>query len=89
MVECQVDDAVGSGGSGFQGVEVFDGATVSLRAEGLELFYVLVGAGEAGDGVAGLDEFMEDGLADEAGRAGDEDVHFGKWSAGLDSRDGA
>lgn len=85
VVEGEVDDAVGGGGGGFQGVEVVDGSAVGLGAESFQLLYVFVGAGEAGDGVAGLDEFTDDGLADEAGRAGNEDVHGGEWNARLDS----
>ena len=37
VVEGQVDDAVRSGGGGFQGGQVVDGTAVGLRAEGFEL----------------------------------------------------
>src|SRR5581483_7690400 len=56
-------------------VEVVEGAADHLGARVLHSRGRGVGAGEARDVVAGLDELGDDGRADPTGRAGDENTH--------------
>ena len=75
MLEGQVDDAVGRRGAGAQAVEVVEAAAVHLGARGGDRLGRGVGAGEADDLVAGIDELGDDGGADPAACAGDEYAH--------------
>jgi hypothetical protein len=73
--EGRVDHAVGCGRAAAQPVQILDGAAVHLGARCRKRCGSLVRPGEPEHGVAGADQFLDDGRADEAGRAGDEDMH--------------
>ena len=75
MAEGEVDDGVGGGSARPQDVEVVDRAAQHLGAERVDGRGRLVGAGQTDHLVAGGEELGDDGGADEAGRAGDEDTH--------------
>ena len=75
MLEGEVDDPVGRGGGGAQALEVVEAAAVDLGAGGGDRLGRGVGAGEADDLVAGIDELGDDGGADPAAGAGDEHAH--------------
>ena len=71
----QVDDAVGLGGATAQAVEVLEVAPQHLGAGVGQGGGGGVGTGEAHDLVPGSAQFRDDGGADEAGPAGDEETH--------------
>ena len=75
VVEREVDDAVRRGRAGAQAVEVVEGAAMHLGPGGGEGGGRGIGAGEPDDLMARADELGDDGGADPAGRAGDEDTH--------------
>ena len=74
VLEREVDDPVGRAGGGTQGLEVVEGAALRLGARRGEGISRGVGAGEPDDLMAGGDELGDDGGADPAGGAGDEDT---------------
>ncbi len=55
MIEREVDDCVGIGGTGAEGLEVFEIAVMDFSAGGLEGLGACVGPGEAEDLVAADD----------------------------------
>ena len=70
-----MDNAVGGCRSALQALEVLEVAFVGVRAgfgEGFDGRFV---AGETEDLVAVFEQFLDGGLADEAGGTGDEDAH--------------
>ena len=73
--ERQADHAVGLRGAGPQDVEVRQPAAQHLGAAALEGVRGVVRAGQRENGVAVGEQFGDDGGADGAGTAGDEDVH--------------
>ena len=77
-----------AGGRAAQAVEVVQGAALHLRPGGGEGSGRGVRAGEPDDLMARADELGNDGGADPAGRAGDEDAHerTSRWSAVLGTR---
>ncbi len=62
-------------GSGAQDVQVGEGTAERGAAGGLDGLRGRVGAGQCQDGVAVGEELGDDGRADQAGAAGDEDSH--------------
>ncbi len=73
--EGQVDHAVGLGGAGAQDVQIGETSAQRLGAGLLGGPRRGVGAGEGEDGVAVAEQLGDDGGADQAGAAGDEDAH--------------
>ncbi len=73
--ERELDHAVGLRDAGPEHVEVRDPARQRLGAGLLDGPRRLVGAGQGEHGVAVAEQFGDDGGADGAGPAGDEDVH--------------
>jgi hypothetical protein len=69
-----VDDPLGLGRAGAQGVQVGEAASQRLGAGRLDGERGCLGAGEHKDRVTVAEEFGDDGGADQAGAAGDEDV---------------
>ena len=84
VLEGEVDDAVGVRRGLLQAVEVVEVAAPHLGAGRLELRGGLIGAGEADDLVARLEQLGDDGGADVAGRAGDEYAHGKPPSSWVD-----
>jgi hypothetical protein len=70
-----VDDPVGRGRAGAQAVEVVQRAAVDLRPGGGDRGGRGIRAGEPEDLMARPDQLGDDGGADEAGRAGEENTH--------------
>ena len=81
--EREADHAVGLRGAGTQDVEVRQPAAQRLGAGVLQRLRGAVRAGQREDGVAVAEQFGDDGGADGAGAAGDEDVHGSPESDGT------
>ena len=75
VVEAEVQHAVGAGRAAAQGGVVLQRPAVDRGAHRGEGGGTRIGAGEAGDAVAGGDQVGNDGGADEAGGACDEYTH--------------
>ena len=73
--EGEVDDTVGRCGGGPQTVEVLEVALLHVDTFRRQGGGGLVGAGQAGDLVPGLQEFVDDGRTDVSTRAGYKDTH--------------
>ncbi|GGP14504.1 hypothetical protein GCM10012278_70570 [Nonomuraea glycinis] len=70
-----MQDAVGGVGAAAQAVEVVQGAAVRCGAQRLQPGGSRVRARQAGDGVAGRDEFGDDRGSGLAGTTSDKDMH--------------
>ncbi len=86
VLESQVDDAVGLGRGLLQPVKVVERPSPHLGADRLELRGGVLGAGEADDLVARLEQLGDGWGADVAGRAGDEYAHGEPPSSMVDIR---
>ena len=75
MDEAEVDHPVRCRRAAAQAVQVLEVASVHVGPGGGERLGALVRAGEAEHGVPRLEEVLNDGGADEAGGAGDENAH--------------
>ncbi len=77
VLEGEMDHAICLGRRGAEAVEVVERAAPDLDASGRQRGGGRVGPREADDGVAGGKEIGDDGGADVAGGAGDEETHGG------------
>ncbi len=75
MVEGGVDDSVRLARAVAEAFQIFERAAMDLGAHGRERRGTRIGAGETKYLMARRDEFADDGGADKAGRAGNEDAH--------------
>ncbi|MGY3292078.1 putative NAD-dependent protein-ADP-ribosyltransferase YbiA (DUF1768 family) [Bradyrhizobium sp. LM3.6] len=75
VVEAEVQDAVRGSGAAAQGRMVLQRPAMDLGAHRGEGGCAGVAAGKAGNAMAGGDQVPNDGGADEAGGAGDENTH--------------
>ena len=75
MLEREVDHAIRRGRRAAQAVEVVEGAAMHLRPGGGEGSGRGIRASQPDDLMARADELGNDGGADPAGRAGDENTH--------------
>jgi hypothetical protein len=75
VLEGEMDHTVRRCSGAAQRFEVVDGAALHLRAGGGEEGGGGIGAGEADDLMACAEQLGDDGGADPAGRAGDEQTH--------------
>ena len=75
MVEGGVDDGIRLARAVAKAFEILERAAMDFRAHGRERARAGVGAGETEHLMARCDEFADDGGADEAGGAGNEDAH--------------
>ena len=82
MVEGRVDDGVRLARAVAKAFQIFERAAMGLGAHGCERSCAGIGAGETEYLMARCDEFADDGGADKAGRAGNEDAHV-KVSNGV------
>ena len=82
MVEGRVDDSVRPARAVAKAFQILKRAAMGLGTHGCECLHSGVGAGETEYLMARCDEFADDGGADKAGRAGNEDAHV-KVSNGV------
>jgi hypothetical protein len=75
VLEREMDHAVRRGGAAPQALEIIEGAATHLCAGRGEGGGRGIRAGEPGDLMARADQLGDDGGADPAGRAGDENAH--------------
>ena len=75
MVEGQMDDAVRSGGALLEAVRVLNRSAIDLGASRSQSRRLVVRTTDADHLMAGGDQFLDDGRADESGRAGDKYTH--------------
>jgi hypothetical protein len=84
MPEREVDHAVGVDCRLAQNVDIVEGAALHRSARRLDRGGGLIAAGKSDDLMAGLQELWDDGRANVARRAGNEDTHV-ELRSGYDS----
>ena len=85
MVEGGVDDGVRLARAVAKAFQIVERAAMDLGAHGCERSRSGFGAGETEHLMARCDEFADDGGADKAGRAGNEDAHVKVSSVVLET----
>ena len=75
MIEREVNDAVGRGGTGAQAPEIVETAAVDLGARGLDFRGCRRRTRETDDAMTGIAQLSDDGRPDEPRRPCDEYAH--------------